>query len=413
MDVRPLLKPGSADASYLIELIADGSMPPGTQRKLPAAELQVLRDWVDGGAPGYPKTFDEHYALDSIVSDAAKLPAGELTFCRYLSLAHLVNDEITSLQPRREALKNALREQSRADASVLQSIDPANSVYRVDLRRLGWEQQPFEFAAMKEGDKPKPAKLNLFDLILLEYPNGRNHASAQQFLAAAGQVLPVSFLEGDWLAEEFPKTLAGRELKRLFHPEATPAAAPPLQLPPTKFKKDEARERLLPFDAISRREFEPEPAPFRLQFFETQDAATRKPKAKFKLHDQFVVFVQANADLWVELVMTDPFGETDIAPPQRVEGNFPQPFKPNNAIGYEPVTPGTNVLTIYASKEQFPTAQVLRDKRFQKWLDAEGAKAPFTGGFVDRVVHKFYPAIDPEFDPAAVVKKTITIEVVK
>lgn len=46
--------PGDADASYLIDRVAVGEMPPeknGKKHPLPAAEVQLLRDWVNAGAP--------------------------------------------------------------------------------------------------------------------------------------------------------------------------------------------------------------------------------------------------------------------------------------------------------------------------------------------------------------------------
>ncbi len=50
----PVIVPGDPDASYLIERIAAGEMPPennGKKQPLPEAEVQMLRDWVRAGAP--------------------------------------------------------------------------------------------------------------------------------------------------------------------------------------------------------------------------------------------------------------------------------------------------------------------------------------------------------------------------
>jgi hypothetical protein len=46
----PVIVPGSADASYLVDLIVSGSMPYGSA-KLPEDEIQTIIDWVDAGAP--------------------------------------------------------------------------------------------------------------------------------------------------------------------------------------------------------------------------------------------------------------------------------------------------------------------------------------------------------------------------
>src|SRR5438445_2818043 len=47
----PVIVPGKADESYLIERVTEGSMPPkGKGRRLAANEVAALRDWVRAGA---------------------------------------------------------------------------------------------------------------------------------------------------------------------------------------------------------------------------------------------------------------------------------------------------------------------------------------------------------------------------
>ena len=46
----PVVIPGSADTSRLVELVVSGSMPLGSA-KLPDEKLQTIIDWVDAGAP--------------------------------------------------------------------------------------------------------------------------------------------------------------------------------------------------------------------------------------------------------------------------------------------------------------------------------------------------------------------------
>ena len=45
----PVVVPGSADTSYLVDLIKSGAMPFGAA-KLPEAEIQTIVDWVNAGA---------------------------------------------------------------------------------------------------------------------------------------------------------------------------------------------------------------------------------------------------------------------------------------------------------------------------------------------------------------------------
>jgi len=45
----PVVVPGSAETSYLVDLIESGSMPLGAA-KLPDGEIQAIVDWVNAGA---------------------------------------------------------------------------------------------------------------------------------------------------------------------------------------------------------------------------------------------------------------------------------------------------------------------------------------------------------------------------
>jgi len=46
----PVIVPGNADASHLVDLIVSGRMPYGSA-KLPEDEIQTIINWVDAGAP--------------------------------------------------------------------------------------------------------------------------------------------------------------------------------------------------------------------------------------------------------------------------------------------------------------------------------------------------------------------------
>ncbi len=50
-DSGPAITPGDAEASYLIERIEAGEMPPGDAPKMPKEQLALLRRWIDQGAP--------------------------------------------------------------------------------------------------------------------------------------------------------------------------------------------------------------------------------------------------------------------------------------------------------------------------------------------------------------------------
>jgi len=46
----PVVEPGNADNSYLVDLIVSGQMPLGAA-KLPDSEIQTIVDWINAGAP--------------------------------------------------------------------------------------------------------------------------------------------------------------------------------------------------------------------------------------------------------------------------------------------------------------------------------------------------------------------------
>ena len=80
-------------------------------------------------------------------------------------------------------------------------IEPTSTVFRIDLRALGWDERPFE----RVGDHAGAAPLNLFDLALLEYPYGVVYEDseafdqlAREFLGPAGQVRPIAYVRADW-----------------------------------------------------------------------------------------------------------------------------------------------------------------------------------------------------------------------
>ena len=45
----PVVKPGNADSSDFVTLVAQGKMPKRATR-LPADQVKILQDWVNGGA---------------------------------------------------------------------------------------------------------------------------------------------------------------------------------------------------------------------------------------------------------------------------------------------------------------------------------------------------------------------------
>jgi serine/threonine protein kinase len=177
------------------------------------------------------------YVLKSILKDVRGLPPMDRPHVRYFSLDHLRATGATDKQlaEYRDALVEAITYLSGGkDGIVLQEIDPAHTVFRLDLRTLGWDQPRFQRVGDPKGKDPQPDKegvkrLNVFDSALLEYPYATIDREsklaadvAKEFLEPAGQVRPIAYLRADWfvnvatqppLAEDFlPHQRAGRPL---------------------------------------------------------------------------------------------------------------------------------------------------------------------------------------------------------
>lgn len=130
--------PGDAARSQIIQRIAAGEMPPAPVAARPtAAELAELRAWIDGMAT--PRSAARSWRdLDRLLAaDAAKVG----TEARWFSLAHLANAGATEpqLERYRVALATLLGSLTwAATPPRLVAIDRENTVFRIDLRDLGW-----------------------------------------------------------------------------------------------------------------------------------------------------------------------------------------------------------------------------------------------------------------------------------
>jgi serine/threonine-protein kinase len=203
---RGLVKPGNPDSSELLQLVECGSMPPGTRPKLASAERQALRDWIAGGAGPFPAETGEAYVVRSILEDVQRRRAdpAALVASRYVSFNHLWTGLDSSAEPYRDALLKAVNHLSWKPLARPEAIDSSGTIFRLDLRDLGWDLTPFD-GPKAPGEKDLP-RINLFDLILLEYPlasltllpEGPDKTAAE-YLKSASLARPVLYVQGDWL----------------------------------------------------------------------------------------------------------------------------------------------------------------------------------------------------------------------
>ena len=219
------IAPGQPDESVLfLHITAEDEtvMPPPGQPRLSTEEIESVRTWIAEGAAPFPPdlqpppepnkdlalkdTVGVDYVLKSILQDVRRSTSGDRPFARYFSLNHLLTGGATAeeLDLHRDALAKAINHLTWEPKLVrLQPIEPSNTVYRIDLRTLGWDKRPYEI--MENGQPSGHSPVNLFDLVLLEYPYGTTYQAsatfdelASEFLAIAGQVRPIAYIRADW-----------------------------------------------------------------------------------------------------------------------------------------------------------------------------------------------------------------------
>jgi serine/threonine-protein kinase len=246
------LVPGKPDDSYLFQLITatdDTVMPPAGRPKLNADDVESVRKWIAAGAPDFPTDVAKpaevktdtglkdsagaEYVLKRILAHVREQRPEDRRFVRYFSLNHLLLGGATAdeLDAHRDALAKAINHLNWEPGIVRPTaIDPANTLYAVDLRQLGWHLTPFE--AFDGGLSLGKSKVNLFDLALLEYPYAVLYKDSETFdrlteeyLAPAEMARPIPYVRADWfvstvtlppLYEDFlqlPFTLAELEQK--------------------------------------------------------------------------------------------------------------------------------------------------------------------------------------------------------
>jgi serine/threonine-protein kinase len=239
------ITPGEPDDSLLFQLITsedESGMPPPGRPRLGADDVNRIRDWIIAGAPDFPADATlpsvntpketigpagDEYVLGQILTHVRTLKPADRRFVRYLSIHHLHIGGATpaELDLHRAALAKVINHLSWESAIVApEPIDaPANTVFAIDLRRLGWQLTPFE--AFDGGLSIGPSSANLYDLALLEYPyaivsEGLDAFDrvVEEYMASADMISPIPFVRADW----FISVLTQPQLYADF-----------LQLPPT------------------------------------------------------------------------------------------------------------------------------------------------------------------------------------
>ncbi len=161
--------------------------PPGEQPRPSAADVAVLRQWIEAGAPGTqavverpPVTEAELY--DLILADLDKQEPRARRFTRYFSLAPLANagagpDEMQTYRNALAKLLNSLSWHPRI--TLPRAVDNGGLLLAIDLRDFQWDA-------------------NLWNRLLAAYPYGavQDTAAARAVLVGTATRMPCVRL--DW-----------------------------------------------------------------------------------------------------------------------------------------------------------------------------------------------------------------------
>jgi hypothetical protein len=432
--------PGTHDSSELLDLVEGGSMPPGNRPKVPPEGRRALRAWIKDGAPPLPADHGEYYVLRKILDDVKQLAPRDVPHARYLSLNHLLAEEgrAPDLTPHRDALAKVLRYLTRPGQKppAPQPVERTETIFRIDLRELGWERPPFPGSRLVR---------NLYDLALLEYPDGSLATGSDLFpelagfLRQAGQIRPIAYVRADWfvravteppLRPDFLKLLGLRADSRPpdvqgpvrpaavgSHPPFPQAARPALWEQPYDhvLRPLRAGTPVVPLDALTGPRCRESPA--LTVELHTVDPKSGGVKNTFSPGDRMGILVRVNKEAVIELVYTDADGKKALFgggdnQVQRVKvGETVLVRLDGEGFPIKALDPGVEKIEEQITAYAYPKAE----------LDASSAAFPAgerlrADGVNDRVVHPFYElgpggkGLKPP-DPGRVAKATATFTV--
>jgi mono/diheme cytochrome c family protein len=420
----PFIRAKEPDASQALELIEQGSMPPGRHPKVPEDEVDVLRKWVSADAGAYPLHFDDAYVYDAILADLAEAPARDVPHYRYLTLHHLAEDAATT--DFFQARADFLRDLPKVFVPMWGGPQPVGAhatVFRIDLRDAGWDLKPF-VKVDSDGKDNGESQVNVFDVVLLEYPYLRLPSDspafekiAAKFLKPAKQVRPAPFVRGDWFVQATTTTRLGQDLGKLLNlGDNTP---PGLKGPKseTAIKSKPLAGALRAVDAWYGPDPVDEPAIKGLKvettadwptvpglMVQTIDFSRNMPRDKFYGGERFRLRISADVKMYFQLVWIDAKnGVSRWPPPEKYEtpGKAWEAVLPDVDDVLDPKELGTEKLMVFASIDNFPTIEALRARK----------------GEVERFYHLFFElkasanGFAPDLAHAKVTRRTATITV--
>src|SRR5262245_3080924 len=143
-----LITPGDATRGRLLKRVTKGEMPPPEEKvKVPAADLDTLKRWVEGGAPDWdvavtrrPIAIEDEARLAAADLGKQKTNRGEQPRFMYFTLTPLFNagvpyDELEAMRVGFFKLLNSFS--TVAEIVLPPAINPEKTVYRVDPAQFG------------------------------------------------------------------------------------------------------------------------------------------------------------------------------------------------------------------------------------------------------------------------------------
>jgi mono/diheme cytochrome c family protein len=397
-------------ASQMLELIEEGSMPPGTHAKLSEADIGILRNWVANGAVAYPIRFDDEFAYATILADVTDAGPDKAAGYRYLTLHHIAaNAPVADLTKARNEFRDAVESVVKVNGAI-KAIDSTDTVFRLDLEKAGWHHRPFKKLDDK-GEDAGPADGNLYDVVLLEYSLGivpQNSPIFEKlgtvFLKPARLARPFAFVRGDWFARTATASpLADdlRELIKLY--EQVPAGLER----PRAASEVTAKVEASAIPAVDAWHGGDPPGPPSVKGFSVQTLGLdNKPRSRFRPNDRFKLRVTAEEPMHFQYLWVNSSGQIDkhsqVVAFDPAQGPKDIVLPPEGGLGDES---GRERLIVFGSPTAFPSAEVWRSRHQTK--------------VIERFVHPFFPlkrqgdGLVPDMSDAKVSRRTVQIEIVK
>lgn len=153
---RTHVTPKSLADSLLFERLvaSDDSVmpPPGEEPRPSKSEIAAIKAWIEAGAPAIAKDQPREFVtndqvMKSILEDVRQAPERSRRFLRYFTLTHLYNSGVSDdeLRTYRNAFVKLINSLSwNTDLLVPETVDPAKTVWRVDIRQLNWSNEVWE-----------------------------------------------------------------------------------------------------------------------------------------------------------------------------------------------------------------------------------------------------------------------------